>query len=74
MAEFVSHRTTGAIATALLGGERASRCKSLMLVLSPDEPASVMAQFYVSEEEGQALAAALETGTWQLVDVEPPTI
>jgi hypothetical protein len=30
-----------------------------------------MAQFYLTEEDAQALATELETQSWQLVDAEP---
>jgi hypothetical protein len=70
MPEFASHRTAGALATVLFG-ERGKLCKSLVIMLTTEEVPSVMAQFYLTEEDAQALATELETQSWQLVDAEP---
>ncbi len=70
MPEFCSTRTAGAIATALFG-ERGKVCRSLVVVLSAEATPTVMAEFYLTEADGQAITAELETQSWQLIDMEP---
>ena len=70
MPEFCSTRTAGALATALFG-ERGKVCRSLVIVLNAEATPTVMAEFYLTEEDGQAVTAALKTESWQLTDMEP---
>jgi len=68
--QFCSSRTAGAIAEALFG-ERGKLCTNLVLILQAGDVAKVMAEFPITEADGQAVTDALGTERWQLIDMEP---
>lgn len=68
MPEIANSKVAAAIAVALFGQERASRCQDLMLILRPDELPQVMASFLLTAEEGQGVADAISSIAFHLVE------
>lgn len=68
MPEIANPQVTAAIAKALFGDERASRCQELMLILRPQELPQVMASFLLTAEEGQGVADAISSIAFRLVE------